>query len=90
MRRWSQETLAERAGLHRTYIGAVERAERNPCLHNIEKIAKALEVPVRNLLDERFDDCFGHDRVEESRAVYAGNETVTTSDLTPLALQLAA
>jgi len=70
MRRWSQETLAELAGLHRTYIGAVERAERNPCLANVEKIARALEVPVRQLLDERFKDLFGRDRVEEPRAVY--------------------
>jgi len=70
MRRWSQETLAELAGLHRTYIGAVERAERNPCLANIEKIAGALEVPVRQLLDERFEDLFGRDRVEEPRTIY--------------------
>lgn len=47
----SQEKLAERAGVHRTYIGMVERAEKNITLTNIEKIAKALEVEVGTLID---------------------------------------
>lgn len=38
----SQEELAFRAGVHRTYIGMIERAEKNITLENIEKIAKAL------------------------------------------------
>ena len=38
----SQEELASRAGVHRTYIGMIERAEKNITLKNIEKIAKAL------------------------------------------------
>lgn len=38
----SQEQLAEKAGVHRTYIGMIERAEKNITLENIEKIAKAL------------------------------------------------
>lgn len=41
-RGWTQETLADRAGLHPTYIGGVERGERNLGLDNILKIAKAL------------------------------------------------
>ncbi len=42
--------LAEKAGVHRTYIGMIERAEKNITLTNIEKIAKALEVDVGTLL----------------------------------------
>jgi transcriptional regulator with XRE-family HTH domain len=38
---WSQEQLAKRARLHRTYIGSIERSERNISLINIERIAKA-------------------------------------------------
>lgn len=49
-REWSQEKLAEKAGLHRTYIGAVEREERNVSIDNIEKIARAFRVPVSVLL----------------------------------------
>jgi transcriptional regulator with XRE-family HTH domain len=37
------------AGLDRTYIGGVERGERNPSLESIAKIAKALDVPIANL-----------------------------------------
>ena len=45
----SQERLAELAGVHRTYIGMVERAEKNITLCNIEKIAKALNVEIKDL-----------------------------------------
>ena len=46
----SQEALAAKAGVHRTYIGMIERAEKNITLNNIEKIAKALKVPIAELL----------------------------------------
>lgn len=45
----SQEELSFRAELHRTYIGMIERAEKNITLINIEKIAKALDVDIKNL-----------------------------------------
>jgi len=48
-RRLSQEELAHRAGLHRTFIGFVERAETNISIDNIEKIAGALEAAVVDL-----------------------------------------
>lgn len=46
----SQERLAELAGVHRTYIGMVERAEKNITLVSLEKIAKALGVNIKELL----------------------------------------
>jgi transcriptional regulator with XRE-family HTH domain len=46
----SQEELAEKAGVHRTYIGMIERGEKNITLLNIEKIAKALEIPLDKLM----------------------------------------
>jgi transcriptional regulator with XRE-family HTH domain len=50
-RGWSQEVLAELSGLNRSYIGAVERAEHNIGLDNIERIAEALETGLPELLD---------------------------------------
>ena len=44
----SQEELAARAGVHRTYVGMIERAEKNITLENIEKIAKALGLKMGN------------------------------------------
>ena len=42
----SQEELAERAGVHRTYIGMIERAEKNATIESIGKIAKALKISI--------------------------------------------
>ena len=47
----SQEKLAELAGVHRTYIGMIERAEKNITLLNIEKIAKALDLEIKDLFN---------------------------------------
>ncbi len=47
---WSQEELAFQAGLHRTYIGHVERAERNLSLENIFVLAKALKCHPHDLI----------------------------------------
>ena len=47
----SQEKLASRAGVHRTYIGMIERAEKNITLENIEKIANALGISLDKLMN---------------------------------------
>ncbi len=47
----SQEKLGELSNLHRTYIGMVERAEKNISLKNIQKIAKALNVRLEDLFE---------------------------------------
>lgn len=46
----SQEDLAAVAGLHRTYVGAIERAERNVAIDNVERLASALGVDAVALL----------------------------------------
>lgn len=48
----SQEALAERTGLHRTYVGSVERGERNVSIDNVERIARGLGVQPQDLLSD--------------------------------------
>lgn len=46
---FSQEEFADHAGIHRTYMGGIERGERNPTLTTISRIAEALGVPIDEL-----------------------------------------
>ena len=48
----SQEDLAELSGLHRTYVGSVERAERNVSIENMERLSVAVTVSLPDLLKE--------------------------------------
>ncbi|MFA7290372.1 MAG: helix-turn-helix transcriptional regulator [Melioribacteraceae bacterium] len=52
----SQEELSFKADLHRTYIGMIERAEKNITLINIEKIANALNVDIKELFNDKLQD----------------------------------
>jgi transcriptional regulator with XRE-family HTH domain len=49
---WSQEYLAEEAGIHRTYLGGIETARRNPSLRNLIRIARALDSTMAGLFQE--------------------------------------
>ena len=49
---WSQEELALECGLDRTYMGGIERGERNVALRNIEKIAEALGITIAELMSD--------------------------------------
>ena len=52
---WTQEALAHHARLHRTYVGSVERGERNISIDNIERLAQALGVASSALLTPHED-----------------------------------
>ncbi len=49
----SQEDLADLCGLHRTYVGSVERGERNISIDNMERLAISLDVPMEQLIRSR-------------------------------------
>lgn len=48
-RGFSQEDFANEVGIHRTYIGSIERGEKNPCLNNIQRMSHALKISLREL-----------------------------------------
>ena len=49
---WSQERLADEAGMHRTYMWGIEQGMRNPSLRHLARLADALDVPLHSLFDE--------------------------------------
>ena len=54
-RGWSQERLAEEAGIHRVYLAGIELAQRNPSLKNLENLARALGVSLPKLFEAQPD-----------------------------------
>lgn len=50
-RGWSQERLADEAGMHRTYMWGIEQGMRNPSVRHLVRLAEALEVPVKALFE---------------------------------------
>jgi transcriptional regulator with XRE-family HTH domain len=52
-RKLSQDELAHKAGLHRAYVGAIERGEKNVTILTLQSVAKAMEVPIRDLFPRK-------------------------------------
>jgi len=67
----SQEKLAEISGLHRTYVGSIERGERNISLENIDRLAAALEVGAVDLLTESVAEAVVDDKIVFEKCVPA-------------------
>jgi len=63
----SQEDLAGKCGLHRTYIGSVERCERNVTLSTLELLASAFGISIPELLSNR--DCLVTEKFETSEEI---------------------
>jgi transcriptional regulator with XRE-family HTH domain len=61
-RGYSQESFADAVGLHRTYMGGIERGERNVGVVNLSRIAEALELPLSGLIAEAEKAMPGHPR----------------------------
>lgn len=74
----SQEELAEKADLHYTYIGGVERGERNLSLKSIERIASALKIEIRELFIPYLPEKAG---VESNKIISDINNLLTSKNV---------
>lgn len=82
---WSQEQLADHCGLHRTYVGAIERGERNVGLDNLERLADALQISASALLID-LSAYRKSDSVREPVVVYRSRQVVPVPQLCHTAL----
>jgi transcriptional regulator with XRE-family HTH domain len=74
----SQEELASRANLHRTYIGMIERAEKNLTLENIEKIANSLNLRIADLFGQKKPISHKYNFNQDLQVIFAGkNESLS-------------
>jgi transcriptional regulator with XRE-family HTH domain len=80
-RGWSQEDLAEASGLHRTYVGGIERGERNCTLEVLACLAEALEVSLSELLGWSRSEI--GDEVREPAPAYAARRSGPMRALRP-------
>lgn len=81
----SQEELAARAGLHRTYVSEVERGERNPSITSVEKLAQALEISMTSL----FQPALPHSAAREAVEILLVEDNPIDVELTKSAFQKA-
>ncbi|WP_339834141.1 helix-turn-helix transcriptional regulator [Paenibacillus sp. FSL R7-0272] len=78
---WTQEQLAESAGLHYSYIGGVERGDRNISLETLEKIMNGLQVPAEQLFKFKEDSSYRR-ALDEHMTLVSGQDADQIDSLT--------
>lgn len=78
---WTQEQLAEAAGLHYSYIGGVERGDRNISLETLEKIMNGLQVPAEQLFKFKEDSSYRR-ALDEHMTLVSGQNAEQIESLT--------
>lgn len=74
IRGYSQEQLALRAGLNTSYLGQIERGEKNPTILTLEKIAKALNISLLEIIEERQRNHHNQERQKQQIAILSPEE----------------